>query len=98
MLAKTEMSRLVVSYGKRTHITLSDSTEVWLNSGTRLDFPSEFKEKRREIFVDGEIYIDVAHRAHIPFIVHASDMDILVESTAFNITAYRKIAAKQWCW
>lgn len=90
VLAKTEMSRLVVPYGKRTHITLSDSTEVWLNSGTRLDFPSEFKEKRREIYVDGEIYIDVAHRAHIPFIVHASDMDILVEGTAFNITAYKE--------
>jgi len=89
-LAQTEMSRLVVPYGKRTYMKLSDGTEVWLNSGTQLDFPSEFRGKRREIFVDGEIYIEVAHNSKIPFIVHAHDMDIMVEGTAFNITAYKE--------
>lgn len=77
-------------YGKRTYMKLSDGTEVWLNSGTQLDFPSEFRGKRREIFVDGEIYIEVAHNSKIPFIVHAHDMDIMVEGTAFNITAYKE--------
>lgn len=88
-LARTELNRLVVPYGKRTYITLADGSEVWLNSGTQLDFPSEFNGKTREIRVDGEIYIDVVPNKKMPFIVHAQDMQIRVLGTSFNISAYR---------
>jgi ferric-dicitrate binding protein FerR (iron transport regulator) len=88
MLDKNKLNKLVVPYGKRSNLTLSDGTEVWLNSGTQLDFPSKFNGKTREIHVDGEIFIDVAHNTKIPFIVHAQDMDILVQGTSFNISAY----------
>src|SRR5690554_612172 len=88
LIDKSELNKLVVPYGKRSNLTLSDGTEVWLNSGTQLDFPSEFNGKTREIYVDGEIFIDVAHNLKIPFIVHAQDMDILVQGTSFNISAY----------
>ncbi len=89
LLARTELNRLVVPYGKRSNLTLSDGTEVWLNSGTELDFPSEFSGKTREIHVNGEIYIEVVHNSKVPFIVHTKDMDILVQGTSFNISAYR---------
>jgi len=89
LLARTELNKLVVPFGKRSNLTLSDGTEVWLNSGTELDFPSEFRGKTREIYVDGEIFIEVAHNSSVPFIVHAKDMDILVQGTSFNISAYR---------
>lgn len=89
LLAKTEMNSLFVPYGKRTNLTLSDGTEVWLNSGTQLDFPSEFMGKTREIRVDGEIYIDVAHNPSCPFIVHAQGTEVIVQGTSFNISAYR---------
>ena len=89
LLARTELNRLVVPYGKRTNLTLADGSEVWLNSGTQLDFPSEFRGRTREIHVDGEIYIDVAPNQQIPFIVHAQDMQIRVLGTSFNISAYR---------
>jgi len=88
LLAQTELNRLLIPYGKRTNLTLSDGTEVWLNSGTQLDFPSEFSGKTREIYVDGEIYIDVAHNPSCPFIVHAQDMNVIVQGTSFNISAY----------
>lgn len=89
LLAKTELNKLVVPYGKRSNLTLSDGTEVWLNSGTELDFPSEFSGKTREIHVNGEIFIEVAHNASVPFIVHVKDIDIRVQGTSFNISAYR---------
>lgn len=89
LLADTEFNKLIVPHGKRTDLTLSDGTEVWLNSDTKLDFPSKFTGKRREIRVDGEIFINVAHNAKIPFIVHVQDMDIYVQGTSFNISAYR---------
>lgn len=36
------MNKLVVPYGKRSKIVLSDGTQVWLNSGSSLEFPSAF--------------------------------------------------------
>ena len=88
LLASTELNKLVVPYGKRTSLTLSDGTEVWLNSGTQLDFPSEFTGDKREIQVNGEIFINVAHNSKIPFIVHTQGMDIHVQGTSFNVSAY----------
>lgn len=87
-LAKTELNKLVVPYGKRATLTLSDGTDVWLNSGTQLDFPAEFIGDKREIRVNGEIFIDVAHNAEKPFIVHTQGMDIRVRGTSFNVSAY----------
>ena len=94
LLAKTELNKLVVPYGKRTKITLSDGTEVWLNSGTQLDFPTKFEGGVREIFVNGEIYIDVAYNEKTPFIVRTDGMDVLVYGTAFNISAYNDDISK----
>lgn len=94
LLAKTELNKLVVPYGKRTNISLADGTEVWLNSGTQLEFPTEFKGKTRNIFVNGEIYIEVAPDTNKPFIVHAGGMNVFVKGTSFNISAYNDDSSK----
>ena len=88
------MNQLVVPYGKRTHLTLTDGTVVWLNSGSRLDFPTEFNRRSREIRVDGEIYIQVANNPKVPFMVHVEGMTILVQGTSFNVSAYHDEATK----
>ncbi len=90
LLAKTELNKLIVPYGKRANLTLSDGTEVWLNSGTQFDFPSNFTGKKREVYVNGEVFIDVAHNPRIPFIAHVGDMEIQVHGTSFNISAYNE--------
>jgi ferric-dicitrate binding protein FerR (iron transport regulator) len=79
---------LLIPYGKRSTITFSDGTKVWANAGTQLVYPVEFNKKEREIFIDGQIYLDVAKDAGRPFIVKTKDMDIKVLGTKFNITAY----------
>lgn len=94
MLASADLNKLVVPYGKRTNLTLSDGTEVWLNSGTQLDFPAEFKGETREVFVAGEIFINVVTENSKPFIVHAGNMNVNVTGTAFNITAYKDEISK----
>lgn len=88
LLASVKLNKLVVPYGKRTSLTLSDGTEVWLNSGTQLDFPSQFKGDKREIRVNGEIFIHVAHNSKIPFVVQTQGMSIQVQGTSFNVSAY----------
>jgi transmembrane sensor len=94
LLTTLEFNKLVVPYGKRTNLILSDGTEIWLNSGTQLDFPAEFTGSRREVRVNGEIFINVAHNPEIPFVVHAQGMDIHVYGTSFNISAYHDDSRK----
>lgn len=86
----SSFNQLLIPYGKRSTITFSDGTKVWANAGTQLVYPIDFSEKEREIFVDGQIYLDVAKDADRPFIVKTKDMDIKVLGTKFNITAYSK--------
>jgi transmembrane sensor len=55
-----EMNTLVIPYGSRSTITLSDGTKVWLNAGSRLIYPSRFVDKTREVFLIGEAFFDVS--------------------------------------
>ncbi|MGI6573562.1 MAG: FecR family protein [Fermentimonas sp.] len=83
-----QTSKLIVPEGKRSFLVLADGSKIWINSGTELEFPTEFSGKTREIKVDGEIYIDVARSDKQPFIVHTSNMDVQVLGTRFNVSAY----------
>ena len=80
--------QLVVPKGKRLFLTLSDGTKIWVNSGSKLIYPAEFEQNKREIYIDGEVYLDVAHRGNQPFIVRTNDMDVRVLGTQFNVEAY----------
>jgi hypothetical protein len=83
------VNSLIVPYGKRSTLTLADGTRVWLNSGSVLEFPSQFPGKSREVkLVSGEMYVEVAHDKNKPFYVHTSDFNVRVYGTKFNLTNY----------
>jgi ferric-dicitrate binding protein FerR (iron transport regulator) len=86
---KTAKQTLVVPYGKRSQLELSDGTKVWLNSGSVLEFPATFTGKFREVRLVGEIYLEVAEDIRKPFLVHTDDFDVQVYGTKFDISAYR---------
>ena len=81
-------NQLVVPYGKQTTLTLADGTRVWINAGSRLVYPVVFEKQKREIYVEGEIYMEVAHDAERPFSVHTGKMDVCVLGTKFYISSY----------
>ena len=83
-------NQLIVPNGKRSTLAFEDGTRMWVNAGSRVIYPNKFKKERREIFVDGEVYMEVARDEKCPFIVKTSTMDIRVLGTAFNVTAYKK--------
>ncbi|MDR2680508.1 MAG: FecR domain-containing protein [Tannerella sp.] len=85
---ETAYNRLTVPPGKRSTITFNDGTRVWINSGSRIIYPVTFEKRRREIFVEGEIYLDVAEDEKRPFIVKTAGMDVKVLGTTFNVKAY----------
>jgi transmembrane sensor len=69
------------------YLLLPDSTQVWLNAASTLEFPKTFGSKR-EVFLSGEAYFDVKHAEQIPFIIHTGKVYTTVLGTAFNIKAY----------
>ena len=80
---------LSVPNGKQFTITLSDGTNVHLNAGSSLRYPVSFiKGKKRQVFLMGEGYFDVAHSDQNPFVVNAQNLDILVHGTKFNVSNY----------
>lgn len=83
-----EMTECYVGSGEKQVITLSDSTTVFLNSGTLLIYPKEFTGKNRTVYLSGEAIFDVAKNAHRPFIVSTTDLSIKVHGTLFNVSAY----------
>jgi ferric-dicitrate binding protein FerR (iron transport regulator) len=74
-------------------IHLSDSSTVWLHSGSTLKYPEHFAKNKREIeLVDGMAFFDVKHDDHTEFIVHApGGIDTRVLGTRFNIKGYRNL-------
>lgn len=85
---KQDFNQLIIPKGKRTQLTLSDGTRLWVNSGTRVIYPNCFEKKYREIYVEGEIYLDVFRNEDSPFIVRTKDFLIQVLGTSFNVSAY----------
>lgn len=83
-------NELIVPKGKRSFLTLEDGTKVWVNSGTNIRFPSVFQAGKREVYVDGEIYIEVAKDKDKPFFVNTSEMKVEVLGTRFNVSAYKE--------
>lgn len=87
------LNQLIVPYGKRSFITLSEGTKVWMNSGSKLIFPPAFRGKTREVRLEGEAFFEVTHDESKPFFVRTDDFKIKVYGTKFNVEAYRQDAS-----
>ncbi|MEI3422426.1 MAG: FecR domain-containing protein [Butyricimonas faecihominis] len=79
---------LAVPVGGEYHFTLADGTRVWVNSASEVRFPNCFFGGKREIYVKGEVYLEVARDEKHPFVVHAGENEVRVLGTSFNLTAY----------
>lgn len=69
-------------------LLLGDSTQVWLNASSTINYPEQFDEKKREVYLNGEAYFDVKHADKIPFVIHTGEVTTVVLGTAFNVKAY----------
>jgi ferric-dicitrate binding protein FerR (iron transport regulator) len=85
---KEALNKVIVSYGKKSMIVLSDGTKVWLNAGSQLIYPGAFVNDTREVSLVGEAFFDVAKNPDRPFIVKATDVHVQVLGTRFDISAY----------
>ncbi|UPZ17791.1 FecR family protein [Flavobacterium humidisoli] len=83
-----ESKQFAVKLGEHAKIKLSDGTQIWLNAGSVLKYPKEFKGDTREVYLSGEAFFEVAKDKKHPFIIHTNKMDTKVLGTSFNVQAY----------
>ncbi len=84
----TVLNQVIVPYGQRQRIVLSDGTTVKLNAGSKMAFPAVFSGKNREVYLKGEGFFEVHKDSCHPFIVKTDFVDVKVLGTTFNISAY----------
>ncbi|MFT3949355.1 MAG: FecR domain-containing protein [Agriterribacter sp.] len=77
-----------VTKAQQGHLTLSDSTEVWLNVASNVEIPDKFSDSKREIALYGEAFFSTKSAANVPFIIKCDDITITAYSKSFNIKAY----------
>ncbi len=70
------------------HFTLSDGTKVWVNAKSAIKYPVTFGKDEREVYVRGEVYLEVAKDSTRPFYVVTDAMRVEVLGTSFNVNAY----------
>ena len=79
---------LNIPVGCEFKIILEDSTEVWLNSDSKLFYPQHFASGERKVKVAGEAYFKVRKDDTRPFFVETADQMIHVYGTSFNVRDY----------
>ena len=86
--AKPSLVKKSTERSEFKYLLLPDSTQVWLNVASTLEYPENFNETKREVILKGEAYFDVKQNSRKPFIIYSGKVSTVVLGTAFNIKAY----------
>lgn len=87
--ATPKQEAVIVQNGTQKHIRLPDGSQVWLNSGSQLNYNKNFLDNKiREVTLAGEAFFDIQHDPEHSFIIHTKYIDIKDIGTRFNVKAY----------
>ena len=82
-------AEVVSPVGTVVRYELPDNSVVWLNSSSRLTYPTSFSRKSRQVRLEGEACFQVEHDSGRPFFVRTSDNhSVKVCGTEFVVSAY----------
>ncbi len=83
------MMTYYVNNGVKGYVVLPDSSRVWLNSGSSLNFPAEFNNIGRVVTLSGEGYFDIQPNKDWPFYIKTpKNILVKVTGTEFNLSCY----------
>lgn len=82
--------KLITTKGAMFSMMLSDGSKVWLNAQSVLSYPVDFGDDRRDVFLTGEAYFEVAKDVNRPFFVWIDGVAVEVLGTSFNVSAYEQ--------
>lgn len=72
--------------------TLHDGSIVYLTTQTSLQYPQNFREEKREVFLQGDAYFDIQRNPKKPFFIETERVWIEVLGTAFNVDSRQEKA------
>lgn len=78
----------MVPKGSVSEMVLPDGSQIFLNSGSKIKYTVNGAGGKREVFLAGEAWFQVAKMKEKPFLVHTSFYDVQVTGTKFNVKAY----------
>jgi len=78
----------IVPPGSKSEIKLPCGTTVSLNAGSTLRYSSNYGKAKRDVYLEGEGYFNVAKQTKRPFTVHTAWASIKDLGTEFNVKAY----------
>lgn len=86
-----EQVELTSAYGLVSKVTLSDGTEIWLNSGSRITYPKRFTQGERVVTLSGEAYFKVrANKSRRFDVLTSNGLKVSAYGTEFNVNAYEE--------
>lgn len=74
-------------------VTLRDGSLVALQPNSKLSVKKFGDSDKREVYLDGEAFFEVAHNENNPFLVYTGNITTRVLGTSFNINANRSAKA-----
>lgn len=90
---EVEIHTLSTPRGKDFKLELADGTVVWMNSESKIEYPTVFTGKERIVKLSGEAYFKVAKNKQHPFIVITGNLRTRVLGTEFNVRNYKDMDA-----
>lgn len=90
---KSYLITVEATLGSRASTTLPDGTKVWLNSGSKIYYNSNYNLQSRDVKLVGEGYFDVVTNPEKPFVVKTGKLNIKAYGTVFNVKAYPEDAS-----
>lgn len=82
------MKEVVTGINERKQLQLADGTTIWMEPGSQLHYPEQFRDSTREIDFSGEAFFEVAKNPQHPFIIHTGTIRTRVLGTSFTVKAY----------
>ena len=90
-LAPVAYTEVMALPGTIIKTQLPDSSEVWLNSGSTLIYPTRFAADKRTVKLKGEAFFEVKTHSRHPFEVEIRDnVTVTARGTSFNVNAYQE--------
>lgn len=85
----TELTRIYTERGTKATVVLPDSSKVWLNSDTEIEYVADFKGNTRDVSLKGEAYFEVKKDSLKPMMIRIADgYAIKVLGTKLHVKSY----------
>ncbi|MGG7661844.1 FecR family protein [Dyadobacter sp. BHUBP1] len=87
--ANVEMRETVNTTAEPLAVDLEDGSRIMLDPGSRMSYPARFSgTQRREVFLSGKAFFDIAKDPSKPFFVYANELVTKVLGTSFTVRSF----------